>query len=227
MRATRFISRIGPLALLLALYPTAAFAQAGPPPPARPVAQSAEFAALRAKWEGMTEAQVRAAGYVANPPVCVTAASAGLPAALGAMGIHAVNEALAMPQLRSGRLDPQSPPIVLMDANRRVVGVEWEAASTTTPPAMFGQTVPLIPVGHEGPPEVRGGHYMFHAFFKPNGMVLFDSWDPDLKCPVAAQVPLQLPRTGGPAAGLAALVGLGLAGVGAALRATRRRGASA
>jgi len=64
---------------------------------------------------------------------------------------------------------------------------------------------------------------MLHIYFKPNDMVLIDSFDPDLRCPApAAAAPSQLPRTGGGAPGAApVLVGvlaLALLGTGAVLR---------
>jgi hypothetical protein len=51
---------------------------------------------------------------------------------------------------------------------------------------------------------------MLHIYFKPNDMVLIDSFDPDLRCPApAAAAPSQLPRTGGGAPGAApVLVGV-------------------
>ena len=226
-----------------------ASAQAGPPsgappagvgypPPATPVPLPPDFAALRARFEHMPEDLVRAAGYVIAPN-CVTApaeANAGLPAPRGNMGFHAQKSGDWEAQFRSGRWDPQTPPILLLDADRRVVGVEWEAVWTTQPaPALFGQTAPLLP-GHGGPPEVNEPHYMLHAYFKPDGTVLFDVFDPALRCPVAqgtgpaaapaaaapAQVPVGLPRTGGGAPALAALLGLGLLSSGAARRRVRR-----
>jgi hypothetical protein len=226
---------------LLGLHGGAAPASAqqavGYPAPTTPVAQSAEFAAVRARFEGMPEAQVRAAGYVVAPN-CVTApaeANAGLPAPRGNMGHHAQKSGDWEAQFRSGRWDPQTPPILLLDANKRVVGIEWEAIRTTQPaPALFGQTAPLLP-GHGGPPEVNEPHYMLHAYFRPNGMVLFDVFDPELRCPVAqvtgpaapaaaapAQVPGGLPRAGGAAPALAGLLGLSLLVTGVAVRRARR-----
>jgi hypothetical protein len=221
----------------------AGFAQVGPPSgappvgypaPATAVAQSPEFAAVRARFERMPEDQVRAAGYVVAPN-CVTApaeANAGLPAPRGNMGFHAQRSGDWEAQFRSGQWDPQTPPILLLDADRRVVGIEWEAVRTTQPaPSLFGQTAPLLP-GHGGPPEVNEPHYMLHAYFKPDGMVLFDVFDPELRCPDAqltgpasvpaaaapGQVPSGLPRTGGAAPALAALLGLSSLSAGAALR---------
>jgi hypothetical protein len=210
---------LGLLGLHGGAAPASAQQAVGYPAPTMPVAQSAEFAAVRARFEGMSEAQVRAAGYVVAPN-CVTApaaANAGLPTPRGNMGFHAEKNADWAAQFKSGRWDPQTPPILLLDASKRVVGIEWEAVRTTQPaPSLFGQTAPLLP-GHGGAPEVNDPHYMLHAYFKPNGMVLFDVFDPELRCPVAqvtgpaapvaaapAQVPAGLPRAGGAVPALAA-----------------------
>jgi hypothetical protein len=34
------------------------------------------------------------------------------------------------------------------------------------------------------------GQYMFHAYFRPNGQVLFSTWDPQLTCPPASPLPV-------------------------------------
>ena len=61
----------------------------------------------------------------------------------------------------------------------RVIGLEWEAADVgQEPPTIFGQTVPLL-AGHPGIPEP---HYMLHAYFRPNGQVLFAEFDPLVSC---------------------------------------------
>ena len=182
-------------ALALLAWPAAVLAQPGPPAPVL-VPQSSDFAAVRARFEGMTEAEVQAAGYEIDPH-CVTAADAGLPPAAGGMGFHAVHPRRFGEQFPSGRLDPQNPPLLLLDANKRVVGLEWEAAATLPQPELFGQTVPLLP-GHPGPAEVNVPHYMLHAYFKPNGMVLFSVFDPALSCP-AASAPAAQPKPGAPA----------------------------
>lgn len=205
---------------ILALYPATAYGQAARPPgfpPAVMVAQTPEFATVRARWEGKTEAEVVAAGYMAEP-ACVRASDIGLPAALGNMGFHAVNPRLVAAQFPENQWDGQAPAVLLLDANKRVVGLEWEGRNTGKPPALFGQTASLLP-GHPGPPEVGVPHYMLHAYFRPNGMVLFDVFDQELRCPtLAAAAPTQLPRTGDLPIALVALAATGVAGVGLALR---------
>jgi Cu-Zn family superoxide dismutase len=151
--------------------------------PVAPVAQSPAFAAMRANYEGLTDAQVRARGYDVDS-VCVNAAEVGLPAAAGSMGFHAINGRFYGPQFQTGEWDSNTPPILLLDGSRRVVGVEWEGGSWNRPaPAAYGQSAPLLP-GHPGPPSVNVPHYMLHAYFEPNGQVLYDVWNPNLGCPI-------------------------------------------
>lgn len=216
---------------VLALWPQTALAQTGRPPGFPPpvlVAQTPEFAAVRARWEGKTAAEVAAAGYRVEP-ACVRASDIGLPAALGNMGFHAIQPRLLAAQFPENRWDPQAPPVLLLDAGKRVVGLEWEGRNTGQPPVLFGQTAPLLP-GHPGPPELNVPHYMLHAYFRPGGMVLFDVFDTELRCPAPASAPAQLPGTqtqtggGAPSALVGAgLLGAGLVAIGAALRQRRRQ----
>jgi len=171
--------------------PAVAAAQAGPPAPPPPVAMSAEFAALRARFESLTPAQVQAAGYVIPAPVCVTSP-------MGGMGYHAIHFARHAQQFQSGRMDPNNPPLLLIGGDGRVIGLEWETNQRAVPQTLFGQTVQILP-GHEGLEEP---HYMLHAYFRPNGQVLFADFDPQVACPPPGTLPAgyQLPQTGGPGA---------------------------
>ncbi len=152
-----------------------------------PVDQPPDFAAVRERFEGLTRAEWEAAGYRAQPPVCIASPAGG-------MGIHAVNAALHQAQFPTAALDPENPPVLLVDATQtRVIGLEWEEKDIgQEPPTIFGQTVQLLP-GHPGVPEP---HYMFHAYFRPNGQVLFATWDPQLSCRAAAGTPPALPSAG-------------------------------
>lgn len=178
MRAPHAIHLPAALCLALSgLVPTAAAA-------ASPVAESPAFTRMRALYEGLSEAQVRARGYEVEQH-CDTAADLGYPPEAGAMGFHATNAQLRNDQM-GGRWDPSSPPILLLDGSRRVVGVEWEAsASVSPPPSLFGQSAPLVAepagMGDAGGGEQR---YMLHAYFEPGGQVLFDTFNPDLACPL-------------------------------------------
>jgi hypothetical protein len=127
----------------------------------------------------MTEAQLFAAGFQAEP-MYVTAAQAGLPATTGAMGYHALNGAMMGRQFPLGVMDPDQPPVVLLGPDKRVIGVEWEAANRgQPPPQLHGQTANL------GPPHpgVDRPHYMLHAYFRTEGKVLFGDFDPALASP--------------------------------------------
>ena len=168
---------------------------------------------MRATFEGMTRAQWEAAGYIANPPVCISSPAGG-------MGIHAMNMALFEAQFTTGAVDATNPPILLVDATQtRVIGLEWETAEAAGAFTIFGQTAPLLP-GHPGIPEP---HYMLHAYFRPNGQVLFAEFDPQVTCPAMPNVAV-VTRDRGPAD--LAVLGLtlaGLAGVMAARRVLRTR----
>jgi hypothetical protein len=182
-----------PAVLVLAVaagFTRAAGAQA--PPAAEPVAQSAEYAQVRAKFENMTPDQIAAAGYVAAEPVptCISSPAGG-------MGYHYINPRHWAGQFESGQMDPLNPPLILLNEKQQVIGLEWEASKNIQPaPVLFGQPALLLQ-GHPGVPD---DHYMLHSYFKPNGMVLFSEFDPELICPGSANVvaaePVGMPRTG-------------------------------
>jgi len=85
-------------------------------------------------------------------------------------------------------MDPVQPPVVLIDQNSKVLGIEWEAKDIGQGPMkMFGQTIQIQP-GHPG---VEHPHYMLHIYFKPDGKVLFGTdsqtaFDPEGVCPEAS-----------------------------------------
>jgi hypothetical protein len=165
-------------ALLLSLCPTIAFAQGGPtiPDPVDPPEQVAE---LREKYEDMTPEEVKAAGYVAEPPICVAAPG------IGGMGIHAESHTLLDPQFEAAEMDPENPPILLLDAKQeKVIGLEWEAKDVGQGDMeLFGVPIKLQQ-GHPGVPEP---HYMLQVYFKPDGKVRMigqdPPFDPDVMCP--------------------------------------------
>lgn len=196
--------------LLVALTPFAALA-------AGPIDAPEGFAELRARFQDMTPKEVRAAGYIAEPPVCVSEPD------LGAMGVHAVNGQAAGAQFPAGKMDPQNPPVVLLSADMsHVVGLEWEAADLGQgAPEVFGQSALLLP-GHPGIP---GPHYMLHAYFRPSGKVLFAPFDPQLSCelPDSATVGGAGSSEGAPLLVFALLAMAGAAGASMALRQRSRR----
>ncbi len=165
--------------VLIARAPAAAQPTSPPQmPPPITVVQSAEFAALRSRFELLTPSELARDGYQIDS-TCVTAAMAGAPPELGNMGYHAIHRTLMKVQFGNGRPDPEQPPIVLLDAGQRVVGLEWESNQRAPAPVLFGQTVVIQP-GHPG---VEEPHYMLHAYFRPDGQVLFSVFDPHLSCP--------------------------------------------
>jgi hypothetical protein len=137
---------------------------------------------LRQQFEGLTAQQIGAEGYMPEGP-CVAS-----PSGVGAMGIHAINPELLEAQFPEGTMDPANPPVLLLDENNEVMGVEWEAADVGQGPMeMFGQTIEIQP-GHPG---VEEPHYMMHIYFKPGGKVLFGTdpqtaFDPEAVCPEAS-----------------------------------------
>ncbi len=165
-------------ALILALCPTVAFAQGGPPVP-EPVDPPEQVVELRERFEHLTPDEVREAGYVAEPPHCVAAPG------LGGMGIHAINPELYEAQFPNGTMDPDNPSVVLLDASQeKVIGIEWEAKDVGQGEmGMFGVPIKLQQ-GHPGAPDP---HYMLHIYFKPDGKVLMlgadPAFDPDVVCP--------------------------------------------
>ena len=128
------------------------------------------MAELRDKFEDMTPDEVRAAGYVADPPLCMAAPR------LGGMGIHAVNQELMGTRFPTGEMDPENPSVLLLDANQeRVIGLEWEAKDVGQGEMeMFGVPIKL----QQGHPGVPDPHYMLHIYFKPDGKVRMMGQDP-------------------------------------------------
>ena len=145
---------------------------------AQPVDPPQQVAQLRQQFEGLTPQQIEAEGYVAEGP-CVPS-----PTGTGAMGIHALNQELLQAQFPNGEMDPANPPVLLLDENSNVIGLEWEAADVGQGPMkMFGQTIEIQP-GHPG---VEEPHYMLHIYFKADGKVLFGTnpqtaFDPEGVC---------------------------------------------
>src|SRR5215212_7462067 len=125
---------------------------------AQPVDPHQQVAQLRQQYEGLAPQQIEAQGYVAEGP-CVPS-----PMGAGAMGTHAINRTLYEAQFPNGEMDPANPPVLLLDENSNVIGLEWEADDVGQGPMkMFGQTIQIQP-GHPG---VEHPHYMLHIYFKP------------------------------------------------------------
>jgi hypothetical protein len=175
MRRINMLVTVAALTAAMLALAGVAWAQGAPqlvdPPP--------QVEQLRQQFEGLTAEQAEAKGYVPEGP-CVPS-----PSGVGAMGIHAINPELLEAQFPKGTMDPANPPVLLLDENDEVMGVEWEAADVGQGPMeLFGQTIEIQP-GHPG---VMEPHYMLHIYFKPDGKVLFGTdpqtaFDPEGVCP--------------------------------------------
>jgi hypothetical protein len=170
----------------------------------QPVDPPQQVAQLRQQYEGLTQEQIEDAGFEQTHE-CVPN-----PEGTGAMGIHFVNPEYLEAQFPNGEMDPEQPPVVLLDQNGKVLGIEWEAADVGQGPMeLFGQTIQL----QSGHPGAEDPHYMLHIYFQPNGKVLFGTDDqtafnPELSCD-------ELPASGGIVSPLQ--LGVILAGLGGGL----------
>ncbi len=146
-------------------------------------AQEEDLQAVRTEYEGISEEQVRQLGYQPEP-FCVDSSLVGEPG-LGAMGFHAINEDLFE------NMQPDRPPILLLDGGGKVVGIEYETEDASGPaPTFFGQEFELSPPhpGHEV------DHWMLHIYFQPDGEELISAWNPDLSCPEGSLPPEEAPE---------------------------------
>ncbi|HVF00909.1 MAG TPA: hypothetical protein VNA27_06155, partial [Rubrobacteraceae bacterium] len=190
------------VAAILALVPSMAMAQSSASQPVDPPQQVAQ---LRHQFEGLTQEQIEDAGFEQTHE-CVPH-----PQGTGAMGIHFINPEYLEAQFPKGEMDPEQPPVVLLNENGKVLGIEWEAADVGQGPMeLFGQTIELQP-GHPG---AEDPHYMLHIYFQPDDRVLFGTdpetaFNPELSCD-------ELPASGGIVSPLE-LGGLLVLGVGGGL----------
>jgi hypothetical protein len=195
------------------LLPSTALGQASTSQPADP---PQEVAQLRQQYEGLTQQQIKDAGYEPEGE-CVTN-----PHGAGAMGTHVINQEYLEAQFPKGEMDPEQPPVILVDQDSKVIGIEWEAADVGQGPMeLFGQSIEL----QSGHPGVEESHYMLHIYFKDDGKVLFGvddktAFDPKLSC-------TELPASGGVVSPaqlgvMSIALGGGLAVLGVALVVRRR-----
>ncbi len=191
-----YLARVCSIAILiLILTPLIARAQGDGPQwdmPRRVVDEPAGIAQLRALYQPMTVAQLQASGFQVEP-TCVTGDMVGHPE-YGNMGMHAINPGVYESQFPRGMMDPANPPIVVLDGQGRVIGIEWEAKNLgQAAPVVYGQTANLGPP-HHGADEP---HYMLHAYFLPRGKVQFGDFSETVSCkPGTASAPVALPNTG-------------------------------
>ena len=126
---------------------------------------------VRARYEGLSQEQVEQMGYHSEP-FCTDSNEVGEPG-LGAMGFHAINHDLFE------NMQPDQPPIMLLDGNGTVMGIEYETEDASGPaPTFFGHQFEFSPPhpGHEV------DHWMLHIYFQPDEE-LISTWNPQLSCP--------------------------------------------
>ena len=103
----------------------------------------------------------------------------------GAMGVHFLNPALISPEL-----DPMKPQILIYEPEGdelRLVAVEWFVPLATgirERPELFGQPFDGPMEGHHPLLPTELHHYDLHVWlFKDNPAGLFNTTNPDVKCP--------------------------------------------
>ena len=103
----------------------------------------------------------------------------------GAMGVHFLNPALIGPEL-----DPMKPQILIYEPEGdelRLVAVEWFVPLATgirERPELFGQPFDGPMEGHHPLLPTELHHYDLHVWlFKDNPAGLFNTTNPDVKCP--------------------------------------------
>ena len=170
-------------------------------------AQEATPEEVEAAFIDLTRAEIESRGYVIDEE-CISAETVGAPAALGAMGFHAINEALI-----DTTLDPLEPEIILLDAEDNVIAVEYATPPQDEPLTVLGQQLAFV----DGP-DIDA----LHLWFLENPAGPFAAFNTNTSCPAVAEAEEEqaLPATGvsgstsGNSAVLIVLALLGLAGLG-------------
>lgn len=138
---------------------------------------------VEAAFIDLTRAEIEAMGYVVDAE-CISAETVGAPAELGAMGFHAINEALI-----DTTLDPLEPEIILLDAEDNVIAVEYATPPQDEPLTVLGQQLAFV----EGPDiDAR------HLWFLENPAGQFADFNTNASCPAAEEAPeaMTAPATG-------------------------------
>lgn len=131
-------------------------------------AEEGDLATVRAKFEGLSKAEVVAMGY--TPELLCVSSPAGF------MGFHAER----YPLNEDNVVNAAEPELLLLDGSGRVIGIEYETRDAIgPPPALFGHTFEFIP-GHPGK---EWPHYILHIYFRPNGENHIATWEPRQSCP--------------------------------------------
>lgn len=128
---------------------------------------------VEAAFADLTRADIEAMGYAIDEE-CITAESVGAPAALGAMGFHAINEALI-----DTTLDPLEPEIILLDAEDKVIAVEYATPPQDEPLSVLGQQLAFV----EGP-DIDA----VHLWFLENPAGQFADFNTNASCPVVVSI---------------------------------------
>ncbi|APE31907.1 hypothetical protein BOX17_13655 [Halomonas aestuarii] len=160
---------------------------------------------LRAATQRFEDVKVALAeGYVPDPSgECVSAAAHGLPAELGAMGIHYLRPDLLGITVTEPRVDGtgthtdfMSPAILLYepqeDGSLMLVGIEnlvfrqaWEAAGHTEPPTLAGRRWDYMVDDPDTPEEEAHHfqpHYDQHVWFRENLKGNLEPFNPSVTC---------------------------------------------
>ena len=183
------------LACLIAGLTSTAFAQD----------QAAEIAAVKSANEKYSDVNVALAeGYIPDPSGhCVSAATEGLPADWGAMGLHYLNPALLKLNPNEPRVDGESthtdfmkPAILLYepqaDGSLELVGVEnlvfqkaWLAAGNAEPPVFAGRvwdTMADDPETEADEAHMFEPHYDQHVWFRESLAGNLLPFNPNVTC---------------------------------------------
>jgi hypothetical protein len=165
-------TRLSGLPVLLPLLLLAACTAGGATP-----AEMDAVKQVQQQYGGYTVMQAEREGYVRDP-FCLDAASFGQPAARGAMGFHATQDAL----LR-GPIAAERPQALMFDAEGGVLGVEYEVMTDAVPapPQLFGRTFVKLPPH----PGVTHEHYALHLWFVDNPSGRFADFNPGVSCPAS------------------------------------------
>ncbi len=168
--------------------------------------QASELEAIRKATEKYKDVNVALAdGYISPPPVeCVSAAHEGLPAELGAMGIHYINPAILKITATEPRFDGMSThtdfltPAILIyepqaDGSLVLVGVEnlvfqkaWKEAGNSKPPSFGGivwNTMADDPTTPEDEAHQVEPHFDLHVWaFRDNPTGVLTPFNPNVTC---------------------------------------------
>lgn len=115
-------------------------------------------------------------------PFCIDSSVIGKPE-LGGMGFHATKSELLEDQI----VDPLNPEVLLVDAEDKIVGVEYMVQSDTQP-SLFGAQFEATPA--EGHPGFEVPHWDLHFWLIDNPLGSFAAFNPNLICPEGSLPPI-------------------------------------